>query len=368
MKIKVDRDEFKKALNTVTKAVQVRTSSSLDGVFIECFDESLSLYATNKEIQISTIIFADVLREGSCLINANILNNIIGAFNSGIVEMDIDENNNVNLTCQKSEYKITAMDKRTYPKKEIYNANDFIKIKNNTLKSMIKETTFASADNDNVSPILRGVLIENNEDNIKFVAIDGFRMAIRREISSERYMENLKCIVPSSTLNELNKIIANYDEDVFINITDKKFIANIGKTQLVSSLITGQFIDYEKLIPDDSKTIIKINKNEILNSCERTSVISENSGRSLIKFNFSENLLTLNSKSDSGFAQDEIPINLNGEELVISFNSRYFIDALRAISDEKVIFEFNGPNNPCLIKPVDSNKYLYIVMPIRNGD
>ena len=135
-------------------------------------------------------------------------------------------------------------------------------------------------------------------------------MAIRSEQSKERYMNNIKCVVPSSTLNELNKILTNYDDDVFLNINDKKFVANIGRTQLVSSLLQGQFIDY-------------------------------------------------------GNVEENININLSGEDLDISFNSRYVIDALKVIEDEKVILEFNSSNSPCLIKPVSSNKFTYLIMPVR---
>ena len=365
MNIKVDRNEFLKALITVSKATTLRNVGSLEGILLESYDDVLSLYATNKEIQISTIIDAKVIREGKLLINSRILSDIVRSFDNGEVEIDADENNNIRLTCLNSKFNITAMDHRTFPNKEVYNINDFIKMDNHVIRNMIKETSFACATSDSVSPILTGILIENNDEDIKFVAIDGFRMAIRSEQSKERYMNNIKCVVPSSTLNELNKILTNYDDDVFLNINDKKFVANIGRTQLVSSLLQGQFIDYSNLLPKESKTIVKMNKNELLSACERAAIISDEGRAHLITLHFTDNNLLLTSKSAYGNVEENININLSGEDLDISFNSRYVIDALKVIEDEKVILEFNSSNSPCLIKPVSSNKFTYLIMPVR---
>ena len=187
MNIKVDRNEFLKALVTVSKATTLRNVGSLEGILLESYDDVLSLYATNKEIQISTIIDAKVIREGKLLINSRILSDIVRSFDNGEVEIDADENNNIKLTCLNSKFNITAMDHRTFPNKEVYNINDFIKMDNHVIRNMVKETSFACATSDSVSPILTGILIENNDEDIKFVAIDGFRMAIRSEQSKERY-------------------------------------------------------------------------------------------------------------------------------------------------------------------------------------
>ncbi|WP_290770921.1 DNA polymerase III subunit beta [Anaerofustis sp.] len=365
MNIKVDRNEFLKALITVSKATTLRNVGSLEGILLESYDDVLSLYATNKEIQISTIIDAKVIRAGKLLINSRILSDIVRSFDNGEIEINSDENNNIKLTCLNSKFNITAMDHRTFPNKEVYNINDFIKMDNHVIRNMIKETSFACANSDSVSPILTGILIENNDEDIKFVAIDGFRMAIRSEQSKERYMNNIKCVVPASTLNELNKILTNYEDDVFLNINDKKFIASVGRTQIISSLLQGQFIDYFNLLPKESKTIVKMNKNELLSACERASIISDEGRAHLITLHFNENNLLLTSKSAYGNVEENISINLSGESLDISFNSRYVIDALKVIEDEKVILEFNSSNSPCLIKPVNSNKFTYLIMPVR---
>ena len=367
MNIITDKNELQRALSTVSRATAVRNIGPLEGMLIEAYDDKLSIYATNKEIQISTIIDARVIVEGKILVKSKIINDIVRSFESGEVCIEEDENYNVTITCGNSVFNINSMDYRTFPNREVYNINDFIKIENNVMKNMIKETVFACATNESmsVSPILTGVLIENTDSGINFVAIDGFRMAIRTEEAQERYMNNMKCVVPSSTLNELSRILSTYEEDVFINISDKKFIATVGKTQLISSLLQGKFIAYKNLIPSESGTIVKMKKDDLMFACEKASIISDDAKAKLITLKFREGELEIFNKSKNGNYHDRLDISMNGNDIDISFNSRYLLDCLKVIDDENIIIELNSSKSPCLIKPVDSNRYQYLVMSVR---
>lgn len=367
MNIITDKNELQRALGTVSRATALRNIGPLEGMIIEAYDDKLSIYATNKEIQISTIIDARVIVEGKILVNSRRINDIVRSFEYGEVQIEEDENNNVTIKCMNSVFNIKSMDYRTFPNREVYNINDFLKIENETMKKMIKETVFACATNESmsVSPILTGVLIENTDSGINFVAIDGFRMAIRSEQPKERYMDSIHCVVPASTLNELSRILSTYEDDVFINISDKKFIATVGKTQLISSLLQGKFIAYSNLIPKESSTIVKMKKNDLMNACEKSTIISDDAKAKLITLKFRSDALEIFNKSKSGNYYDKLDISMNGEDIDISFNSRYLLDCLKVIEDENIIIELNSPKSPCLIKPVDSNKFKYLVMSVR---
>lgn len=369
MNIITDKNELQRALSTVSRATALRNIGPLEGLLIEAYDDKLSIYATNKEIQISTIIDARVIVEGKILVNSKIINDIVRSFEYGEVTINEDENYNITITCGNSVFNIKSMDYRTFPNREVYNINDFIQIENSVMKKMIKETVFACATNESmsVSPILTGVLIENTDEGINFVAIDGFRMAIRTEKAKERYMNTMKCVVPSSTLNELGRILSTYEDDVFINISDKKFIATVGKTQLISSLLQGKFIAYKNLIPSVSSTIVKMKKDDLMFACEKATIISDDAKAKLITLNFIEetDTLEISNKSKNGNYHDKLDISMSGEDIEISFNSRYLLDCLKVIEDENIIIELNSPKSPCLIKPVDSNKFNYLVMSVR---
>ena len=369
MNIITDRNELQRALSTVSRATAVRNIGPLEGMILEAYDDKLLMYATNREIQISTVIDARVLVEGKILVNSKRINDIVRSFDYGDVQIEEDENYNVTVKCGNSVFDIKSMDYRTFPNREVYNINDFIKIENGKMKKMIKETVFACAPSEEmaVSPILTGVLIENTDEGINFVAIDGFRMAIRTEKADERYMDSIHCVVPSSTMNELSRILSTYDDDVFINISDKKFIANVGKTQLVSSLLQGKFIAYKNLVPKVSSTIVKMKKDDLQNACEKSTIISDDANAKLItlKFRADTDTLEISNRSKSGKYHDVLDISMNGEDLEISFNSRYLLDCLKVIEDENIIIELDSPKSPCLIKPVDSNRFRYLVMSVR---
>lgn len=366
MKVVVDKQSLQKAISTVIKATALRSAhQALEGILLEAKNNSLSLYATDNQIQISTVIDADVIREGKTLVLSKKFNDIIRNFDSYNVDIEVDDNNQITMSCSNSVFNIAGMDYRTFPNREVYNMNEFIKLDNELLKSMIRETIFACASMDSVSPILTGILVENKDEKLKFVAIDGFRMAIRNEELKEKFNNNIKCVVPQRTLNELGKILQTYDDEVFINISSTKFIVNIGKTQLVSNLLQGNFIDYNSIIPSRSNTKVKINRLELLSACERASIITDEGKNNLIRMDFSDGVLKLSSRSTIGKMEEEMEVLINGDDVSIAFNSRYFIDVLKNIKDDRVILEFNDHTSPCLINPIDNKNYLYLIMPVR---
>lgn len=297
---------------------------------------------------------------------------LIRSYPDEMVNFSLDEHNMMNINCSKSDSKsdvnILGRNPDEYPRIEAYNIKDFIKVDNSVLKSMIKDTVFACAFQESVSPVLTGVLVDYKEDILEFVALDGYKLALRKEKISENSDKALKCIVPGRTLSEILKILSIYDYDTLIHITDNKFIVNIGDTQVISNILEGNFINFNSLIPKDIKTIVKADTKELLHSVERAALITDESKNSLIKMNYSDDNLIITSESEIGRVTEDVNIIKNGEDIKIAFNSKFFVEILKIVTDERIVIEFKDKLSPTLIKPVDSDKYLYLVMPVRYID
>ena len=372
MKFSVTNQEFLKALNTVSRAISAKsTMPILECVYIEANEGSLLLKGSDGEISIICKMNASVTMDGKIVIPIRTLVELVRTYSEDMLDFFVDEKNVMNITCSKSsagtsDVSILGRDPAEYPWIESYDVKDFIKIENNTLKNLIKDTVFACAYQESISPILTGILVEYKDDMLQFVALDGYKLALRREpIKNENgAFEEISCIVPGRTLNEILKILSIYDYDTLIHITDNKFIVNIGHTQIVSNLLEGNFIKYESLIPKESNTIVKVNTKELLNSISRASLIIDESKNSLIKMDYTDDNLVITSESEIGKVTEDVNISKNGEDLQIAFNSKFFIEILKIISDERVIIEFKDHLSPTLIKPIEDDKYMYLIMPV----
>lgn len=372
MKFSVNNQEFLKALNTVSRAISAKsTMPILECVYIEASDGSLVLKGSDGELSIISKMNASVTMDGKIVIPIRTLIELVRTYSEDMLDFFVDEKNVMNITCSKanagtSDVSILGRDPAEYPWIESYDVKDFIKIENNTLKNLIKDTVFACAYQESISPILTGILVEYKDDMLQFVALDGYKLALRREpIKNENgALEEISCIVPGRTLNEILKILSIYDYDTLVHITDNKFIVNIGHTQIVSNLLDGNFIKYESLIPKESNTIVKVNTNELLNSISRASLIIDESKNSLIRMDYTDDNLVITSESEIGKVTEDVSISKNGEDLQIAFNSKFFIEILKIIADERVIIEFKDHLSPTLIKPIEDDKYMYLIMPV----
>lgn len=370
MKFSVNNQELFKSLSTVSRAVSSKTTMPiLECIFMEAKNNMLYLKGSDGELSIISKIPANISREGCAVMPIKTITELIRSYPDETVYFSADEHNVMNINCSKSDSKsdvsILGRNPDEYPNLQAYNAKDFFKADNNVLKSMIKDTVFACAFQDSVSPVLTGVLVEYREGTLQFVALDGYKLALRKEKINDSVDGEIKCIVPGRTLSEILKILSIYDYDTLIYITDNKFIVNIGDTQVISNILEGNYINYNSLIPKDIKAVVKLETKEMLSSVERAALITDETRNSLIKMNFTDEKLVITSESDIGKVTEDVNVSKNGEDIKIAFNSKFFIEILKIISDERIIIEFKDKLSPSLIKPVDSDKYLYLVMPVR---
>lgn len=370
MKFSCSQQNLTKALNVVSKAVTSRTTIPiLKGILLKVSDEGiLTMGASDLDLSIEKSFEVDAYEPGEIVVQAKLFSDIVRKLPSS--EVSIEQNNeNVIIRCASSEFNIIGMPSDEFPNINIeVDAKEKIVFDKETLKEMVRKTSFA-ASIDEARGVITGVLIEMKEKALNMVALDGFRMAVARESIINAKEQNI--IIPAKNLNEISKIISENDnggEDVDLYINDKRAIFIIDDTKVVLRLLEGEFIDYNMILPKESKCRVVVNKDDILESIERASLLAKVGKNNLIKLDIQGNNIEITSKSEEGNVKEELTVSKEGDDLTIGFNSKYMIDALKAIEDEVIEMTFNTRINPFLLKPIQGNAYEYLVMPVRITD
>lgn len=365
MKFTCQQQTLMKALNTVSKAVSAKTTiPTLKGILIETASDSLVLTASDLDLSIRTRIEASVEEEGSAVVTAKLLSDIVRKLPNEELTL-FDEGVNINIKTLSSEFKVICMPVEEFP--EVYkkeDVNDTLVFNRELFMDMVRKTAFA-ASMDESKGVLTGILTEVSPDSISMVAIDGFRLAyVREEARGER---DKKFIVSARIMNDIRKIISDEDEecDVIVSFGAKKTTFSIGNTIVIIRLMEGEFLDYNNIIPKDSFTRAVIGREVLLKSIERASLLAREGKNNLIRMSIVNNLLTITSRSDEGNVKEEIVIEKDGNDIEIGFNSKYVLDVLKAIDDEEVQFNFKSGVDPAIVTSVNGDEYKYLILPVR---
>lgn len=367
MKFKCNQQSLTKALNIVSKAVTARTTIPiLKGILIEASDNGkLKMSASDLDITIENSIDAEVSEPGSLVVPSKLFGDIIRKLPNEMVIIE-SEDTNVVIRCRNSEFTIVGFSSDEFPTiNNIEDESEKITFDKNILKSMISRTSFA-ASIDESKGVITGILIEMTSDQLNLVAIDGYRMAITRENMINR--SEKKVIISARIMNEISKILGESDESVEnidFFISEKKAILTIDNIKIVLRLIDGEFIKYRDIVPKESKIKVTVNRNDLMESIERASLLSKEGKNNLIKFSITDNLITITSKSEEGYVREDVIVNKEGEDLEIGFNAKYVLDVLKAIDDEIMVMLFNTGISPCLVEPEEGNKFEYLILPVR---
>ena len=302
-----------------------------------------------------------MLEEGSIVINSRIFGDIVRKLPNETINISTSENK-MNITCRTSEFNLIGNPALEYPELPTLIDQYSIKIPKDLFKSTIRQTVFATTQ-DETRPILTGVLFEIVNNNASFVALDGYRLALKTiKVNSTG---DVKVVVPAKTLIELNKILEDEEDDVDVVLTPGHIVFRLGDTVVYSRLLEGQFLNYRDIIREEHNTRVKVNRREFQNSLERASLLAKEEKANLVKLNILEDKLIIKSNSEIGNVHEELPLEKTGEDVQIAFNSKYIIDGIKAMDVEKIELSFMGSLNPCIIKPEESNNYTYLVLPVR---
>lgn len=358
-----EKQKLQEGISIVQKAITGKsTMSVLEGIYINANKEGLTLIGSDMDVSIETKVEADVMNEGSIVIDAKIFGEIIRKLPNSDIKIETLENDTVQITCEKSVFNVVYMNADEFPELPQINQDMKVEVPQNILKNMIKGTSFAIAQ-DETRPILQGVLFEVKDKTLNLVALDGYRLAIRSEyLDSEIDIEK---VIPGKTLNEVSKILEDTNDIVEINFTNNHILFNLNKTRIISRLLEGKYVNYKSLLPQEHKLTVTVKKQDLQNGIERASLMAKDGNNNLIKLDIQDEAVIITSNSQLGKVREEVLINLQGEKIQIAFNSRYLIDVLKNFEEEEVILEMTSSVSPCIIKAKEADNYKYLVLPVR---
>ena len=363
MEIVCDGLDLSNAILIVSRATTTKTPNEiLEGIKIKAIDNTLELSATDSELSIVTTIKAEVFKEGEVVIPGNFFGNYLKRLTNEQIKLTQFENK-LRVSYSDSEGFIQGYDVNEFPKIQEVSDSQSFEIKQILFKQLINKTAFAVATDDS-RPILKGVYFEINNNYINAVALDGYRMAVvKKEIVNANL--NKPIIVPQKTLREITNLLQDNEDTVKVNISDNFLSVNINGVTIVSRLLEGQFADYKNIIPTEFNTHCIINKEQFEATLERVSLIARFDKNNIVKFDMKENNILITSAGDIGNIKENLTVNLSGNDLVIAFNSRYFADILKVTQEEFIQIELNTSFSPCIVKPIEGDEYIYLILPVR---
>ncbi len=364
MKIICSKENLLEGITVVQKAVSTKTTLPiLEGILLEA-DEKLKMTGNDLEIGIECYVEADVRRTGSIVLSSRMFGDIIRRLPESEVMIEVKENNAVSIECENSLFEIKGIAPEGFPAIPSVNKENGVRMSQRIIKDMIKQTIFAVSTDEN-RPILTGSLFEYKAGKFTIVSIDGYRLALRM-MSTENETGDRNLVIPGKTLNEISKIIQAVDDDLYIYTTDNQILFDMGNCILVSRLLEGEYLNYNGIIPKEHETKVTVNTKELLACFERASLVITNDERRYpVRLNISDDKIVITSNTEVGNVREEIRTEMEGLELEISFNPRYFVEALRVIENEMVNIYFTTSIGPCTIKPLQGEEFAYLVLPIR---
>ncbi len=363
MKFSCERAFLHAAVTTAARAASSRSPiPALEGILIEAGQNNVKLTGYDLKKGIYTKVEAEVPEQGSIVLNARIFSNIVSSLPEGTVMLKTD-GMNVNIKCENAEFEIIGSDAADYPELPTVDKQSAIQIPQSILSCMIRQTIFAVSDNES-RPIYTGELFEIGNGMLTLVAVDGYRLAMRKE-AIEGAGEDCSFIVPGNALSDLEKLCSDTEEPVQISLGSKHISFAIGETVLISRRLEGEFLDYRKTVPQLYRVELLADRYLFQRTVERVSLLIDEKVKTPVRCIFGESQVTVVCATSLGKAEDCCMLEGNGGELEIGFNNRYLLDALRAVTVDEIKIRLNTGASPCVVVPVEGDAFLYMILPVR---
>lgn len=363
MKIEVSQAELSKAVNIVSKAVPIRTSMPiLECILIDATGSDIKLIANNMDLGIKTTVGGQIDERGVVAIDAKFLSDLVRKVPQNIVTIETDESYHTTISCEKMLIKVMGKSGEDFPAIPAVSRNEPIMISQLSLRDLIRQTTFSLSQNDN-NKMMTGELFDIKNSVLKAVTLDGNRISIRF-VPLKGMVSDKSVIIPGKTLNEIAKILdGGADDMISIFITDNHIIFEFETTTIVSRLIEGEYFKIEHMISNDFETMVKVNKQYLFDCIDRATIMAKEGDKKPIVFRVTDENMNISIESVYGSMNEDLEIKKEGKDIIIGFNPKYLIDALRVIDNEEITMYMLNSKSPCIIRD-DENTYSYIVLPI----
>lgn len=363
MKIICKKSDLAKGVNIVSKAVPSKTTMPiLECVLIDATMNTINLTANDMELGIQTEIEGEIVERGMIAIDARFFSEIVRKLPDNDVIIESDGSLQTTIICEKAKFDISGKPGEEFSYLPVVEKENSIEISQFTLKEIIRQTIFSIADNDS-NKLMTGELFEIKDNILRVASLDGHRISIRKVELKDEVSEK-KLVVPGKTLTEVSKILSGEAESmVNISYTNNHIVFEFDRTIVVSRLIEGEYFKIDQMLSKDYDTKVRINKREFLNCIDRATLLIKEGDKKPIIINIGDEIMELKIKSQIGSMNEEIMITKEGKDLLIGFNPKFLIDALRVIDDEEVTLYLMNAKAPCFIKD-DTESYIYLILPV----
>ena len=363
MKLICSKNELLKSVNISLKAVPSKTTMPiLECILIDASASEIKFTTNDMELGIETKVKGIIEEKGIIALDAKIFSDIIRKLPDNDVVIQTDANLNTTITCEKAKFTIPGKEGDDFAYLPVIEKNEGIELSQFTLKEVIRQTIFSIAANEN-NKLMTGELFEIKNNILKVVSLDGHRIAIRKIELKESYSDK-KVVVPGKTLNEISKILSGEVEDlVQIFFTDNHIVFAFDDIIVVSRLIEGEYFRIYQMLSSDYETKVCINKREFLDCIDRATLFVKESDKKPIIINIEDESMQLSINSQIGSMKEDIDIEKEGKDIMIGFNPKFLIDALKVIDDEQISIFLVNPKAPCFIKD-ENESYIYLILPV----
>lgn len=363
MKITCDKQKLNEAVLNVQRAVSTKSSvPALEGILIRTEESSVQLCGYDLELGITTTIDCTVEEKGSIVLSARLFGDIVRKLPAAAVTINSDEKQVTTIVSGEAEFSIVGIPAEEYPELPSVSGETSLKLQSGALRSMIRQTIFAVADND-AKPIHTGTLFELEPECLRLVSVDGYRLAIREEPIGCNLETSF--VVPGKTLGEVLKLLGDDDSEVELQIGRRHILFSIQNYTVISRLLEGEFLDYRAAIPNECSTELKVSTQSLIDSVERVSLLITDRLKSPVHCIFGDGEIRISCSTAIGRANDRLAAQITGNTLEMGFNNRFLLDALKNTECDEVRIQLNGPLSPMRILPCDGKSFLFLVLPVR---
>ena len=363
MKIICQKEDLQKGVSIVSKAVPAKTTMPiLECILIDASADKIEFTTNDMELGIKTVVEGQILERGRIALNAKIFSDIVRKLPDSDVTLVTDSNDQAVITCEKARFAIPGKSGEDFVFLPFVERDESIELSQFTLKELIRQTIFSIAITES-NKLMTGELFEIKDGMLRVVSLDGHRISIRRTELKESCADR-KAVVPGKTLSEVSKILSGETEDmVRLFFTENLILFELDETIVVSRLIEGEYFRIDQMLSSDYETKVTINKQELLNCIDRATLMVKESDKKPIIINITDGMLELKIRSDIGSMNEEIDIEKEGRDIMIGFNPRFFMDALRVIDEETIDIYLVNPKAPCFIRD-EEQSYVYLILPV----
>ena len=365
IKFSCEKVLLQNAISVATRAVSPKSSiPALEGLLLHVSDQ-VTVSGYNMQTGIRTNIPAQVSAQGDIVLNARLFGDIIRRMPDDIVVFSADDKLMVHVACGDADFDISGISAADYPELPEVEDEYGMSIQQKVLRDMIDQTAFAVSTNE-ARPVHTGALFEIGDAGLVMVAVDGFRLAYRKEPIERLQGGAFSFVAPGSALNEVKNICGDTEDLATVTLGKRHLLFEVGPTQLICRRLEGEFLDYKRAIPRNNPLSILVESKDLIRSIDRVSVVISEKLKSPVRCLFEENKVYLSAKTGNGEAKDICTVSGDGQGLEIGFNNRYLMEALRYAPAETVRIELNTGVTPAIIVPADgADNFLYMVLPVR---